>query len=112
MAKRAPPGLAELREDLAHLVWCEVTRLQVDGGAAIVELRRYTPRWQEAPPELLARTASDPDVKNRIASLLRWIQDSGVARGVTTHALRFVKTTDGWVADYQLAERVGLRVQR
>ncbi|PTL75424.1 hypothetical protein DAT35_54905 [Vitiosangium sp. GDMCC 1.1324] len=47
---------------------------------------------------MLARTAFEPEVKNRIASLVRWIQDSGVTRDVTTHALRFVETLDGWGA--------------
>ncbi len=97
----------DLHEDLAHFVTCEVSEVRVSGDTAVVSLRRSSPPWDALPLDLLdSEEVLEPRVPtDRLQALERWAEMNPARGEPSVHSLAFVKSSEGWFADYQLPEK-------
>ncbi|WP_043435480.1 hypothetical protein [Cystobacter fuscus] len=97
----------DLHEDVAHFVSCEVTEVRASGDTAVVSLRRSSPPWEALPLDLLdSEDVLAPRVlTDRLQALQRWAEMHPARGEPSVHSLAFVKSSEGWFADYHLPEK-------
>lgn len=88
---------------LASYVSCEPTEVRVSGDSATVSLKRDAPSWEKLPRQAPEVLSSEKPLAERLDALARWVRENGAVRRASTHQLRFVRTPQGWRADYGLA---------
>ncbi|WP_143177757.1 hypothetical protein [Cystobacter ferrugineus] len=97
----------DLYEDVAHFVSCEATEVRVSGDTAVVSLRRSSPPWDALPLDLLdSEEVIEPRaLTDRLQALARWAEENPARGEPSVHSLAFVKSPEGWFADYHLPEK-------
>lgn len=101
MAAMAPTASA-MAQAMAEQTKCEITSMTIKGSEASVSLTRRSPRLDDSGVSAkLAELRKAESAEQRLAKAREWVK---AATGTKTneHVLAFVKTAEGWRANYDL----------